>query len=61
MKKETKHEEEILLDQEDLQLLEEIRSFQRQDIYSEEGIDLLIDEEGISGEEYGFMIGFLAA
>ena len=31
------------------------------DIYEEDGIEMLMDEEGISGAECGFMIGFLAS
>jgi hypothetical protein len=31
------------------------------DIYEEEGVETLMDEEGISGAECGFMAGFLAS
>lgn len=31
------------------------------DIYEEEGVENLMDEEGITGSECGFMTGFLAS
>jgi len=31
------------------------------DIYEENGVEALMDEEGISGAECGFMTGFLAS
>ena len=31
------------------------------DIYEEEGVEILMDEDGISDAECGFMAGFLAS
>ena len=35
--------------------------FEEEDIYTEQGVESLMDEEGITGEECGFMVGFLAS
>ncbi|MBD3303602.1 hypothetical protein GF343_00500 [Candidatus Woesearchaeota archaeon] len=39
-------------------LFEELQEL---DIYEEEGVENLMDEDGISDAEYGFMTGFLAS
>lgn len=39
----------------------ELEELDEKDIYSEDGVETLMDEEGISGEECGFMAGFLAS
>jgi len=52
-------EEELEL-QEQL-IIEEVEELKELDIYTEEGIDEFVDDDGISPTEQGFMKGYLGA